>query len=759
MYFKNRILILGSSLVFSSALLTTVFNATNPEFNFPGLTETLMIGVSLLLAASSFFIGKTLTRREWLLGGILLFLIGTLAIRFIWGWNDAETFSSRRCIWMPGYFGKLECLLQLPFKLQHGLRQLLFHFTALSVFIGVACLSRMSGVSRHWLIIPLAIPALIVAICVMIPIYHDPNFSMTGYNFVYNPFEIQRGKGIVSNPSWIWPWLTPVMGIGIAIVFANKWVLKGFGLVLFITCAWASVSVMQRGGYLIVGVFISIMIMLFLYRLGKKWSTKHALLIGGIGALGLGILVYYPTKILDILKLLRHLGIELRGPGLLYFDSRLIMWDLAGQSIQENLWSGTGYGTWLREFSKIPGSGSLSFDTAHNLWIQMIFELGVIHTVVLVIILGMLVLMTLIYKNFDHPSLRIGGLFLTIGFFVVSVVQEIDYILPIYLQFATFAGLCFGGTSYPESLIKLSSRNQFRVSNNNGNQKSKTNKIAWSMVGISSLCVLGAFYYASTISWGGSSFEPTQHAFNRWFRPMGVIAATPDSRKREYSIFWSEHSPFDKKSFVTFKEFPEIWIQGNAIYLKNGSKWNPKQYWYESQNNIYHPQRLVSFALHQPHGQTNSIMLAENGMFSWEFGGVSEDGVQVGRWCKKKCNFLLYHPKIKKQPHGVWLKMPLPGLDENHPVRLFVTMQSISDEIPSSFSEKIIQQMINKSFKNDPTNKELVFNNPEDIHFLPIESRQHQLWLISLETDRAIIPKEHDHKSTDGRELGVRILF
>ena len=757
--YKDQTLIWGSSLVFSIALLTTVFNATNPEFNFPGITEILLIGVSILLVANSFFIGKSLTRREWILCGILLFLIGILATRYLLGWIDPETIPSRRCIWMPGYFDKLECLLQLPFKSHHGLRQLLFHFTALSVFIGVACLSRMSGISRPWLLIPFAIPALIVAICVMIPIYHDPNFSLTGNNFVYNPFVIERGKGIVANPSWLWPWLTPILGMSLAAIFYKNWGLKGFGLGLFIFFAWASLSVMQRGGYLIVGVFISILILLFLYRLGKKWSKKYALFLGGIGALGLGTIVYYPTKILGILKLLTYLGIELRGPGLLYIDSRLIMWDLAKQSIKENPWIGTGYGTWLREFSKIPESSALSFDTAHNLWIQSIFELGVIHTVALVIIIGMLVLTTLIYKNFNHPSLRIGGLFLTIGFFVVSVVQEIDYILPVYLQFATFAGLCFGGTSYPENLTKLSSRNQFRVSNNNVNRKSKTNKLAWITVGISTLCVLGAFYYASNISWGGSSFEPTQNAFNRWFRPKGVIAATPDNRRREYSIFWSEHGTFDKKSFVTYKNFPEIWIQGNAIYLKNGSKWKPNQYWYESQNNIYHPQRLVSFALHQPHGQTNSIMLAENGMYPWEFGGIDEDGVKTGRWCKKQCNFLLYYPNKNNQPHGVNLQMPLPGLDKNNPVRLLVKIQSISDEITPSMSEKDIQKIIKSTVLMNSVKKEFVFNNPEDIHYLPIESRQHQLWLILLKTDRIIIPKELDQKSTDGRELGVRVLF
>ncbi|SVB31049.1 uncharacterized protein METZ01_LOCUS183903, partial [marine metagenome] len=249
MSYKNQVLIWGSSLLFSAVLMTTVYNATNPEYNFPGITETLLIGISLLLVANSLFLGKSLTQREWVLGGILLALIGTLAIRYLLGWNDPETIASRRCFWMPGYFAKLECLLQLPFKSHHGLRQLLFHFTALSVFIGVACLSRMSGAWRPWLVVPLALPALIIAIGVMIPIYHDPNFSLTGYNFVYGPYGADRGRGVVANSSWLWPWLTPVMGMGLAAIFAKNRILKGIGLALFSLCAWASVSVMQRGGY------------------------------------------------------------------------------------------------------------------------------------------------------------------------------------------------------------------------------------------------------------------------------------------------------------------------------------------------------------------------------------------------------------------------------------------------------------------------------------------------------------------------------
>ena len=761
--YKNQTLIWGSSLVFSIALLTTVFNATNPEFNFPGITETLLIGVSLLLVANSLFTGKSLTRREWILGGILFFLIGTLTIRYFLSWNDEETIPSRRCIWMPGYFDKLECFLQLPFKSNHGLRQLLFHFTALSVFMGVACLSRMSGALRHWLLIPLAIPALIVVIGVMIPIYYDPNFSLTGYNFVYSEHSFFRAKGVIANPSWLWPWLTPLMVMSSATLFAKNWILKGIGLTFLCVCVWASISVMQRGGYLIVGVLIVTTILTVLYLAAKNISKKFAWAVMGAGCLIMCYLVYNSKMIIKAHAFFEGIGLHLRGSLLQSAQKRLKIWEIAWQgSIQENVWVGKGYGSWLSEFSKLKGSthdGFFIYDTAHNLWIQLIFELGLIHVFFILIIFSLIVWTTMIHKNSDQLSIKIGGFFLIIGFFVASIVQEIDYILPVYLQFATFAGLCFGGTSYPESLEKISSSKQLNVLIKNGTQKSKTNNLAWSMVGISILGVLGSFYYASTISWGGSSFEPTQQAFNRWFRPKGVIAATPDSRKKEYSIFWSEHGQFEKESFITLKNFPEIWIQGNAIYLKNGSKWNPNQFWYESKKHIYHEQRLVSFALHQPHGQTNSILLAENGMYSWEFGGIDEDGVKVGRWCKKQCNFLLYYPNVKNQPHGIKLQMPLPGLDDSRPVRLFIKIQSISDEITPYLSEKKIQQMIKKTFSKDSSSKELTFNNPEEIHLLPIELHHHQLWLISLKTDRTIIPSEHDQNSNDRRGLGVRVLF
>lgn len=743
--YKNQTFIWGSSFLLSGALLTTVFNATNPEYNFPGITETLLIGVSLLLVANSLFLGKTLTRREWILGGILLALIGLLAIRYLLSWNDPETIPSRRCMWMPGYFAKLECLLQLPFKSNHGLRQLLFHFTALSVFLGVASLSRMSLSLRPWLVIPLAVPALIIAVGVMIPIYHDPNFSLTGYNYVYNPFDVVQGKGVVANSSWLWPWLTPVIGIGLAIVFARNWVLKAFGLSIFFVCAWASLSVMQRGGYLIIGIYIFSLIILFLYRLGKKWSKKYALLMGGVGTLGLGIFFYYPSTILNLLRLIRHLGIELRGSGLLFVDSRLIMWDLASQLIQEHPWIGTGYGTWLREFSKIADSNLLSFDTAHNFWIQLIFELGAIHGLIIVLILVSITLPTLLYKNISQPSLQIGGLFLVIGFFVVSMVQEIDYILPVYMQFSVFAGLCFGGTSYQETNLP---------------EKGNHNNRPWYLVVCGILTISGALFYWSSISWGGYGFDPTQNAFSRWFRPEGVIAAAPDRLGKDYSLYWGKLGDLKQENFSAFGAiFPDIWTNGNTLYLKNGSKLNPRQYEYENQRKVILEQRITSFELNQPPGQTNVFLLGQKGMYHWELSGGFMKGIQAGRWCEQSCTMLLYRPKGKYKPHGVSLKMSLPGLNEKHPVKLTVTMQAYTGKVGTPYFKESTQQILNNQIPESAASKEYIFSNPENFYPLPVKFVKHQLWLISLKTDRTIVPKEHDPKSTDSRKLGVRVLF
>jgi hypothetical protein len=279
------------------------------------------------------------------------------------------------------------------------------------------------------------------------------------------------------------------------------------------------------------------------------------------------------------------------------------------------------------------------------------------------------------------------------------------------------------------------------------------------------LGILGAFYYASSISWGGYGFDPSQTSFSRWFRPEGVIAAVPDGLGKDYSLYWGKHGHrlhprLNQGSFSAFGAFfPDVWIQDNMLYLKNGSKWMPQQYRYESQNKVNHNQRVRSFELHQPPGQTNVFLLAQKGMYPWELSGSFTKGIQPGRWCEQSCHFFVYRPVGKYKPHGVTLQMSLPGLNEKHPVRLTVTMQAYTGKVNTLDFEELTQQMLNEQFTETYTNKEYVFSHSEDFYPLPVEFLKHQLWLISLKTDRTIVPKEHDPNSTDDRKLGVRVLF
>jgi hypothetical protein len=328
--------------------------------------------------------------------------------------------------------------------------------------------------------------------------------------------------------------------------------------------------------------------------------------------------------------------------------------------------------------------------------------------------------------------------------------QEIDYIMPVSIQFAVFAGLCFGGTSYLEK--------QFQVSSDSTIEKSVINKTAWSLVGLSLFTIIGGVYYANSISWGGYGFDPTSNSFSRWFRPEGVIAATSDGRDKDYSIYWGDLDLLKLENFSDFKvSNPDILIQGDTLFLKNGSKLNPHQYSYRIQKKKILPQRLVSFSLNQPPGQTNVIMAAQKGMSSWEL-EYRTKGITVGRWCDQSCNFLLYRPVGKNKQHDVILQMPLPGINEKNPVHLIVRSQPLIGE--TTFPDiKRSKQLLNTPFPKNSLSSDLIFRHPDNMFPLTVDFQTDRLWLISLKTDRTIIPKEYDSNSTDDRKLGVKVLF
>ena len=103
--------------------------------------------------------------------------------------------------------------------------------------------------------------------------------------------------------------------------------------------------------------------------------------------------------------------------------------------------------------------------------------------------------------------------------------------------------------------------------------------------------------------------------------------------------------------------------------------------------------------------------------------------------------------------------MPLPGLNEKHPIKLTVTMQTYTGNASTQYFKDLTQQTLNAQIPEFAASKDYIFTNPDNSFPLPVNFKKHQFWLISLKTDRTIVPKEYDPESTDSRKLGVRVLF
>ena len=85
-------------------------------------------------------------------------------------------------------------------------------------------------------------------------------------------------------------------------------------------------------------------------------------------------------------------------------------------------------------------------------------------------------------------------------------------------------------------------------------------------------------------------------------------------------------------------------------------------------------------------------------------------------------------------------------------------------KITDNSNKKVVASILNKIF---------YANKQSGVHLViaPTKSHDRIEWFVEksieigvsriyfIKTDRTIIPKEHDQKSTDARELGVRVLF
>lgn len=403
-------------------LLFSTICSTNPNFNFPLILFFLITSVSLFYIKDFW---RVLAQPQKL---IFIYFLGLITL---YGFRMSPVFLerssiSRSCLKLPGFWTKLECLSQLNFEVSSGFMQLTLHITALCVFM-LAYSTKEVFLNSVFSIILMIFFLGLQLYCLACPTFFKE--SLWSSNFIYSEnwsFMKHRGMGLFANPSWLWPFcLTPLT---MSLYFIQKRRALLLNYLSIIVILLNLIRSEQRGAIILSALtlfFIFILNIDSLHKLFPLKSLKLFYSLLGILTIILSVsfvLVFYPQK--DLLS-----------------QERFQIWSIAIPPLWEKLLWGHGVFSWKQFFSLYATSSpELVFDTAHNLWLQILFELGLIHG--LLILLGMF----LYLKSFFHFNKV--SIFFLISVFFCTCIQEIDYIPSIYLFFA--AGLGWISSRYQE---------------------------------------------------------------------------------------------------------------------------------------------------------------------------------------------------------------------------------------------------------------------------------------------------------------------
>lgn len=725
------------------SLLATAFQMTNPDYNFPGVVELLLIGTAFGC------LGLVLRRRGvWARGdgwtaALLVVLLGLLGIRYVLAMRDPANASALDCLAMPGPAGQIECLLQLPFWTNYGLRQLLAHSTSLTVFLASAGLARMAGPKAASLAPALLVTPALFALAAVSPKFITGRETLAGWNFVLNEISgTARGSGLTSNPGWLWPLLIAPGAVAAGLVASPSVGRRVAGVLALGLMVFAIGDTGQRGGMLAAGLLLGCALVFGLgWRVtafSRSWERRVVVTIGvlGLSAVAVAAGARYIDDIASWLgefAWLRGFGAS---PFVLTDRHRAVMWQCAWDGLQPVFWTGNGYASWLRVASAVcPGSRDI-YDTAHNLWVQSYFELGALHGTVVVATLAGLLLAGLFRRTRRPIEVQAAALAFVPASVLVTLVQEIDYVPATYYMFATISGYLWGSSWPPDrnGTATVQARPAVR----------RLLPIALVAAGV---CAIGgSVTYLRMISWGGYTLAPVDvngFAFSRWFRPDGAIAATADESERSFSVYPFADTIADGLR-VTAAGSPEeaFAMTPTGITAANGSGWRPIQHRYTANARFESLSRLNAFPVLLPPLQSNYIIFAESGTAAWEF---SADRVPYKR-CPSTCSIEFMKVAPRELDQRVWVIMDTACLSPQRPTRLRYALHAAGDARQSA---------------EHAVTGELGFTQPgkPEGFSLPKASKSPARWRLDLTTDPGCAVTGSTSGGTSSCCDGARILL
>jgi O-antigen ligase len=435
-------------------LLVHLLSFSTPQFNLPLVLEGLTISWVLLAVALN-------SDQDWsgalsagvsrpsLFFGICFFALVSLGGVRAWHSFFDHSYASSLCFQhLPYPWQVVECIAHAGTDMKPELRLFSYSATAALLFAAfVWCLPHQRLMAAYKVIV---LVGLIFAGLTLLAHFSGSTQLLPVWLF-NNEFGSSRMTYLVQNPSWLWPYLVVPLVLSISFFLFQTSRSKGFSRLLvrfvagvgFLLIATVVVGSAQRGGA--VGLFVVVLSSVFVWMwfyLSRRffWIAASLVALSAI-VCSAAFLGGYLDGALANLNLPSRLT-----QGQTFLDTpRVSIWRLAMDLLQQRPWFGFGYGKWHEAFTLgalAENQPGLIFDTAHNFFVQVLFELGLLHSLLIfgTFIFGPLVLIRCCRD--ENP--RILAAIILPAFVVVLVVQEFDFIRATYYLYAVFWGCLLG---------------------------------------------------------------------------------------------------------------------------------------------------------------------------------------------------------------------------------------------------------------------------------------------------------------------------
>ena len=463
---------LSITVLIGLALAIQFIAPGSPDYVVPLLPECLLISaIGFLFAprkgseASGF---ETLALRKsefsWiiLLFGILIFWIGPrVGMSLIQG----EALPCKQAA--PSLITRAECFLQAAYVQNYSVRQLVTLLLALYAGGMAALAVRMS--KDTWK----TFATVIVGIAVVhVSIGFVTRLMATSQILpkwlMVNSFGMDRFTFVMPNPSWVWPQLAPAMAWCLWLSSRGSKIWKLFSIALAAAISIGIFMTHQRGGLLLLAVLWGLWLSNNLWRRLTARVSRKLFQFVLVGSWLLALLLAG--------KVFLHWSTVAVGRATFHDDNRWTMWKvaIAGLVKESPLW-GFGYASWYSKFKDVAHTANvpfLSFDTAHNLWVQILFEHGIVGASLIVLAqFGALLLAYRNCRNLENGTLLVS--LHALAFLGCSIVQEIDYIRPVLMTHALSWGVLIGMPYYwnNEKTLSVDKKDYFFISPNGATPK------------------------------------------------------------------------------------------------------------------------------------------------------------------------------------------------------------------------------------------------------------------------------------------------